>query len=129
MRFGPTPDQPAEQLASAVGHITSDVLWIEIKGLGGALDHGRGRLDLLGDVRRCGFDIDNDRILHVDEIVEAMAEHDLFLIAPSLGEVSALLIFSGTRNLLGLDGSLSVFFAALSSSPRPVRLRHKTAGE
>ena len=41
------------------------------------LDHGLGGFDLLGNACRRRLDIDDDGVRHVDQIVEAVAEHDL----------------------------------------------------
>jgi hypothetical protein len=53
------PDQPAEQLAGAVGDIAGHVAGFEIEALGSARDHGLGCLDLLGDPRRRRLHVDN----------------------------------------------------------------------
>ena len=37
----------------------------------------------VGDARRRGFDIDDDGVLHVDQIVQAVGKHDF--VAPARG--------------------------------------------
>lgn len=45
--------------------------------LPGPLDHRAGHLDFLGDSRRRRLDIDDYRVVHVDQVVEAVTEHHL----------------------------------------------------
>jgi len=55
----------------------AQVLGLEAETLLGPFDHGLAGVHLFGDARRRRLDIDDDRLFHVDQIVEAVAEHHL----------------------------------------------------
>jgi len=54
---------------------------LEVEAILRAGDHDPGRLNLHRYARRGRLDIDDDGVLHINQIVEAIAEHDL--VAPA----------------------------------------------
>jgi hypothetical protein len=93
--------------SSAVGHIGGNPLGLEIEPILDPLDHDLGGIHLFRNACRRRFNIDIHRLLRIDEIVEAVTEHnlvtpgDVHAAEGSVGE-SAL----GSR--LGLVGLLSI---------------------
>src|SRR5215469_367091 len=78
-------NQPAEELAGAVGCISGETLRLEPHSLLGPLDHGPGGGNLVVGSRRRGLDIHDDGVLDVDQIIEPITE------------LHALICFRGPR--------------------------------
>src|SRR5262245_44525720 len=74
MRRNPTADQPAEEAASSISGVGRQPLRLQVKATLGASEHRLCGLDLVVGTRRRRLDINNDRILDVDEIIEPVAE-------------------------------------------------------
>src|SRR4029450_1113994 len=73
--------QPAEHLGRAVGAVAEKAAGIEIEAINGPLDHPLCRQDLgLPDRGRC-FDINDDRVVDVDQIVGRVGKERL----PAMG--------------------------------------------
>ena len=70
-------DQPAEHLAGAVGDIAGDMVRRQAEAAFRPFDHGLGGVHLLGDPGRRRLDIKDHRMVHVDQVVQAVAEHHL----------------------------------------------------
>src|SRR5215475_8262146 len=74
-------DQPADHLSRAVSAVAHEFGRIEVEALHRTFDHAFGGEELgLSDRRGC-FDIDDDRVLGVDQIVGRVAEEGL----PAMG--------------------------------------------
>jgi hypothetical protein len=67
-------DQPAEEAAGAIGRIHSEPLGLQIKAPLGAIDHGSSPSDFVVGPGWRRLDIDDDRVLDIDEVVEHVAE-------------------------------------------------------
>ena len=65
-------DQPTEHLTRAIGDVAGDTIRFKAKSILRPIDHGLGGIDLLGDPCRRRLDIEDDSVLHVDQIVEAI---------------------------------------------------------
>src|SRR4029450_7701498 len=74
MRRNPTADQPAEETASPVSGVGRQPLRLQVEATLGASEHRLCGLDLVVGACRRRLDINNDRILDVDEIIEPIAE-------------------------------------------------------
>lgn len=61
-------------MACAIGSVGREALALETKSCPGALQHGGGGTHLVGGTRRRRFDIVNDRVLVVDDIVQPIAD-------------------------------------------------------
>ena len=74
-------NQPAEHLGGAVGAVAENAAGIEIEAINGPLNHPLCRQDLgLPDCGRC-FNINDDRVLDVDQIVGRVGKESL----PAMG--------------------------------------------
>ena len=67
-------DKPVQHLGRAVGTVANQALGIQIKALERALDHALYRQGFRLPDRRRGLDVDNDRVVHVDQIVGRIGE-------------------------------------------------------
>ena len=68
--------QPIEHFSGAVGDIAGDMVGRQAKAVLRPRNHRLGHVHLFGDARRRRFDIDDDGVLHVDQIVQAVGKHD-----------------------------------------------------
>jgi hypothetical protein len=67
-------DQPRQHLGGAISGVGNELTRPKVKIIMGALDHPLSCRDLrLADSCAC-FNVDNDSVLHVDEIVGSVAE-------------------------------------------------------
>jgi len=106
----------AEKLARPIRGIRHQAIGLETKRALGTRDHHLGALHLVIRARRCRFDIDNDGVLDIDQVVQPISElHALVgLCGPGRGRVGErnnlrwLAIWAGlrieARNIL-CDGS------------------------
>jgi hypothetical protein len=67
-------DDEGKELPGPISCVSGKSLWLQIEPPFGALDHGLGRGHLVEGPRRRGFNIDNDRVLDVNEVVEPISE-------------------------------------------------------
>src|SRR6266545_1004869 len=65
-----------QEPADPVGRVSREPLGAKLEAVPRTLDHCAGRRDLVIGARRCRLDIDNDGVLDIDQIVEAVAEQD-----------------------------------------------------
>src|SRR5260370_39456698 len=69
----PAPTTKAGSYRSR-GRVSGKPLRLQIEPPFGALDHGLGRSHLVEGPRRSGFNIENDRVLDVNKVVEPIPE-------------------------------------------------------
>src|ERR1700722_10448170 len=67
MRCDPATDQPAQKTARPVSRICGEPLWLQAEASLGAVEHRLGRFDLIIGARWRWLNVDNDRVLDVDE--------------------------------------------------------------
>ena len=67
-------NDPGQELSRAVGRIGGEVLRLEPQALLGPIYHGLSSNDLIISARWRRFDIDNDGVLGIDQIIEPIAE-------------------------------------------------------
>ena len=75
-------DQPTKHLAGAVSNVSGDVAGLQIEAFLRSLNHGLGRIHLFRDTCWRCFNIKDDGVFHIDQIVQAIAKHDLVPTAP-----------------------------------------------
>jgi hypothetical protein len=74
VRRDPAANQPAEETAGPISGVGGKPLWLQIEAPLSAIEHRLGRLNLVVHARRRWLNVDNDRVLDVDEIIEPVAE-------------------------------------------------------
>src|SRR5262245_29415629 len=74
VRCDASADNPGKELSRAIGSIGGKVLGLEPQPFRGPIDHRLGSSDLIISSCRRGLDIDNDGILQVDHVIEAIAK-------------------------------------------------------
>jgi len=74
MRRDACLDQPAEELAGAIGRVGQKPFGLQALRLLGTLDHGFGRGHFVVGTGRSGLHIDDDRVFDVDQIIEPVPE-------------------------------------------------------
>src|SRR5260370_14580705 len=74
VRRDPTADQPAEETASPISGVGREPLRFQAEAPLGASEHRLCGLNLVIGARRCRLDINNDRVLDIDEIIEPIPE-------------------------------------------------------
>src|SRR5215468_7906738 len=70
----PAANQPAEETARSISGVGSKPLRLQTKATFGSIEHCLCGLDLVIGARGRWFDVDNDCVLDVDEIVEPIPE-------------------------------------------------------
>jgi hypothetical protein len=82
MRLDPVLiDQPAEHLGRAIGAIAHEPSGVETEAVHRALDHALSGEDFGLPDRRCRFDINNDSVFDIDQVVGGIGKERL----PSMG--------------------------------------------
>ncbi|HUC09452.1 MAG TPA: hypothetical protein VL985_03390 [Stellaceae bacterium] len=89
MRLDPAPHQPADHQAGSIGGVGRQPLRLEAKALLGSLEHRLGRGDFRAPARRCRLDVDDNRLLQIDQIIGAIGKSDLPLpfVGPRRGRI------------------------------------------
>ena len=67
-------NQPSKELASSVGRVRQEAFGLQVEPSLGALDHRLGGLDLVVPASWGRFDVDDHRVLDVDQVIEPVAE-------------------------------------------------------
>ncbi|MFZ0840213.1 MAG: hypothetical protein WAM77_22340 [Xanthobacteraceae bacterium] len=102
-------EQPPEELARAVGRISSKAFGFEPEALIGPLDHVLSCSNFVVVARRCCLHIDDRRVLDVDEIIEPIAGlHPLVALTGQAAQGSLVEIaFGGLQSGFGSDPASS----------------------
>ena len=79
VRSDPGLKQPAEEFAGTIRRVSSKSFWLEPKALPSPLDHDLARSDLIVGARGRSFHVDNNCVLGIDQIVEAIPELHAFV--------------------------------------------------
>src|SRR6201997_5361409 len=74
MRSDAAANQPAEETASSVSGVGGKPLRLQTKATFGSIEHRLCGLDLVVGARGRWLNVDNDRVLDVDQIVEPIPE-------------------------------------------------------
>ena len=67
-------NQPTEETACSVSGVSSKPLRLQTKAAFSSIEHCLCGLDLVIGARGCGFNVDDNRVLNVDKIIEPIAE-------------------------------------------------------
>ena len=67
-------NEPSKELTSSVGCVRQEAFGLQAEPSVGALDHRPSGLDLVVRARRCRLDVDDHRVLDVDQVIEPVAE-------------------------------------------------------
>src|ERR1044071_5481912 len=70
-------DKPAEHLGRAIAAIAKQATWVQVKALDRPLNHSFCSHNLSLPEGCCRLDIDNDRVLDIDQIVGGIGEECL----------------------------------------------------
>jgi len=74
MWSNPAANQPAEETARSISGVGSKALRLQTKATFGSIEHSLCGFDLVIGARGCWFNVDNDCVLEIDEIVEPVSE-------------------------------------------------------
>src|SRR6059058_721878 len=83
-------DQPIQHLGRAIGAVADEALGIEIEACNRPLDHALGCRHLGLTDRRRRLDIDNDRVLDIDQIVVRIGEEGRSAVHRAAGSAGAM---------------------------------------
>src|SRR6266540_5315128 len=78
MRCDSAANQPAEETARSISGVGCKPLRLQIKATLGAVEHRLGGLNLVIGTRWRRFNVDNDCVLGIEEIIEPIAELHAF---------------------------------------------------